>query len=114
MRLVEVRGRWSINIRMAYWEILYRGESMATSASSVKNVAMAARLLEGQKLVDVAVHAKNGATSFAFDLGGVLKVRRMEAVGTDAVWILWKKNCNLVIVYGDGSSRYGRSSEPCE
>jgi 16S rRNA U516 pseudouridylate synthase RsuA-like enzyme len=64
------------------------------------NLAM--QRLSGQKLINVHINALTGATSFEFDLGGSLKVRRFDSDSNEELWLLYKPMGYVLTVRGDG------------
>jgi 16S rRNA U516 pseudouridylate synthase RsuA-like enzyme len=63
---------------------------------------MAMQRLSGQKLINVHINTLTGATSFDFDLGGNLKVRRFESDSNEELWLLYKPKGYVLTVRGDG------------
>jgi hypothetical protein len=78
------------------------GITLATGASSFRKIQVAMARLEGQKLINVNVDPRTGATRFEFDVGGALEVRRFEPNSEDELWLLYKPNGYVLSVSGNG------------
>jgi hypothetical protein len=102
-RVVHVKGRWFLWIYMAYWKTSCQGVQIATSSSSQRLKSLATRDLDGQKLIQVQVNPRTGATAFTFDLGSVLEVRRFERDSSDELWTLYEPTGYCLSVRGDGT-----------
>lgn len=109
-RLVVVRGQWWLWVQCAYWSISEQGSILSTTSSSARRRHRAFVALDGQKLVDVRVAPRTGATMFGFDLGAVLKVRRFERSSSDILWHLHKPSGYVIAVRGDGTFDHGPAS----
>ena len=88
-RMVVVEGQHSIFVQMSDWAIRINGRRIAHNESDRAVIAKAARRLEGQILVGVRWAPKAVSTTFEFDLGGELSVRRYrdyDYAGDEALW----------------------------
>ena len=110
-RDVRPRGEWRLWLRVARWSIREGGQTLATISSSLRQKRGAMSDLEGQKLVDLRVDVRTGASCFTFDLGGVLDVRRFNRGDDDHLWDLWKPSGYVLSVRGDGTYDHEPASE---
>ncbi len=101
-RLVAPKGPWWLWIYLAHWKLCTWGQKVRSGSSPLRRIDAALRHLEGQKLVAAAVDERSGATRLAFDLGGVLHVRR-RARNADELWMLYEPSGYVLSVHGDGS-----------
>jgi hypothetical protein len=113
-RGVTVKGQWILWLYCCHWKISSKGRRFTTCWSTQARIEEAILELEGQKIIDVEVKARTGATSFAFDLGGVLECHRSGKDGP--VWHLFKPNGYVLTVYADGTFSHQAASAPnsCE
>jgi hypothetical protein len=102
-RSVHVAGQWLWWVYVAFWTVLDKDRPLATTSSARRAQADATLLLDGQKLSDVRVDLRTGATVLWFDLGGVVKIRRRSRVSKDELWLLYDPDNRLLSVRGDGS-----------
>jgi len=105
-RYVSVRGQWKLWIFMAHWKMSYKGKKIVTSSSSDYNLNRAASHLSGQKLVNIEVNPKTGATKFDFDLGCTIEARRWQKDSKDDLWYLYIRDKYCLTMKGDGSYTY--------
>jgi len=112
-RHVTVKGAWWLWIFCAYWTIKTKDNMRATSSSSFRQKQNAMARLNGQKLKDIKVDHRTGATEFFFDLGTMLRVRRFTADDSD-IWTLYRPNGYVLGVRGDGTYTHGRGTTPVE
>jgi hypothetical protein len=102
-RVADARGKWWLWVYLAYWRVLRAGRKSANSSSPMRTKQRAIQFLEGQKLTDIRVDVRTGATSFIFDLGGALEVRRREPGSPKEVWLLYEPSGYVLSVRGDGT-----------
>ena len=100
-RLTDVRGRWWLWVYLSYWRIVRSGITLASTCSSLQDKTAAFWDLSGQKVVDVEVAPRTGATRFVLDLDAVLEVRRCSQ-GTDKLWLLYEPSGYVLSVRADG------------
>jgi hypothetical protein len=62
--------------------------------------------LSGQKLTNVTVNPKTGASHFIFDLGCQLDCRRFDAITDAALWYLYFPRGKVLTICGDGYYTY--------
>lgn len=113
-RKVIVRGEWWLWFSSAYWKLSLCDTKPITSSSSNRRIQRALALLDGQKLVKVEVKASTSATRFAFDLGAVLDVRRLEPNRDSDLWTLYTSTNYTLSVLGTGAIKYGPSDHQNE
>ena len=111
-RLVVVKGQWQLWITHAYWRLELRNGLTVTGSTSRRKILKALARLNGEKLRSVAVRPDTGATSFSFDLGSTLAVRRFEKDSVDDLWILFKPSGYVLAVNGRGEITHHRGSVP--
>jgi hypothetical protein len=111
-RRVIVKGHWWLWVFCAYWNIIIPSTVTASYSSPMRLKRRAMSLLSGQKLVGIRVESKTGLTEFSFDLGGVLRVRRMKVDGDEDVWSLAKPDGYYVSVRGDGTFTHEKGTTP--
>jgi hypothetical protein len=101
-RQITIRGEWYLWVYGSYWKIFQKNEQVASSSSSARRKDAAIAGLEGQKLIHVTINPKNGKTRFDFDLGGILEVRRFDAISDLELWMLYEPNGYVLSCKGDG------------
>ncbi len=110
-RRIAIRGKWWLWIYCCHWRLSLGDEQAVTSASSDRKISRAIAILQGQKVVSVAVEARTGATRFSFDLGGVLDCRRFNQTSDADLWTLYKPNGYVLATQGTGTFSHQRGSE---
>jgi hypothetical protein len=78
-RHVTVKGEWWLWIFCAYWRIVIPNVVTARGSSSLRAKNQAMACLNGQKLMDIRVNARDGSTEFRFDLGASRLVDSIQA-----------------------------------
>src|SRR5262249_30018245 len=73
-----------------------------SGAHSYRRMQMALARLDGQRLLQVTINPRTAATSFTFDLGGLLSVRRFGASTPGELWTLYTPMNTILAVRGDG------------
>jgi hypothetical protein len=68
--------------------------------------------LDGQRLFQVAINPRTAATTFTFDLGGLLHVRRFGMGTPGELWTLYTPMNTVLTVRGDGHFWSGPQEEP--
>jgi len=109
-RVVDVKGKWWLWVYLAYWRVLEKGRTLASTSSAMRKKQRAIGFLNGQKLRDMRVDVCTGSTSFVFDLGGVLEVRRFERDSRKELWLLYEPSGYVLHVRGDGTYDHGPAS----
>lgn len=102
-RLLKLRGECELWIYSGYWTVKWMRMTLASTSASLRQRRMAASVLEGQRLVAVRIDARSAATTFAFDLGTTLEVRRGRRGSKDRLWILRKQTGYVLSVFGNGT-----------
>ncbi len=107
-RRVRVRGDWHLFVYMCAWSLSAGGLELAHSKSDEATIDEALRVLDGQALLNVAVHGSNGATVFEFDLGCVLTTAPYppdaddDPNEPDEQWMLFQPSGEVFTVRVDG------------
>jgi hypothetical protein len=109
-RQVTLRGEYWLWIYLARWKIVLRDGRAATGASSARQRNIVCANLTGEKVIRIDVAPGNGATTFAFDLGAVLHVRRLSPTEPEDMWLLYFPNGYILAVRGDGHYSYHRAT----
>jgi len=106
-RTVHVRGQWHLWIYCCNWTVYDRTRIVGDS-SSPRRIDRAAKLLNGQKLLSVALAPRGARTEFIFDLGGVLQTapydRRSEQ------WYLYEPSGSVLTLRADRRYSYQRAT----
>jgi len=110
-RVVTVKGKWWLWIFCAHWDLHIDAGCQATGASSYKRKSMAMRRLDGQRLVSMQVDKNTGATTFSFDLGATLRLRRFAEDDSD-IWTLYFPGRMVLGVRGDGTYTHQDGATP--
>jgi hypothetical protein len=111
-RLVRIEGAWDLWVWQAHWRLSeLDGMSPVTSAESYRRITMGCSRLGGQKLVDVTINPRTGATSFRFDLGAILDVRRYSVAEDYPMWQLRTPERDMLGVRGTGEFEFGPADE---
>jgi hypothetical protein len=113
-RLATVRAEYWLWIYVAYWRITLADGRSATQSSSARAKDIVCANLEGEKIKKVEVSPLTGSTSFAFDLGSRLEVRRRQPGEDSEIWTLYKPRGMTLSVRGDGfySSNRATTRQP--
>jgi hypothetical protein len=110
-RSAHVTGEWHLWIYCCHWRVLQDGAELAWSESTREEIDRAAARLNGQQLSGVTVDPRNGRSSFAFDLGGVLETWPYGDDLTQQQWTVF--NRGEVFGYrADGHYFRGRADTP--
>jgi hypothetical protein len=99
-----VRGEWYLFIYVCTWTLSLGRKVLARSRSRQERIEWAARELRGQALTRATIDRHTGATTFFFDFGGKLELRRMKA--GDELWTLWTPGRRVLSIRGDGAYSY--------
>lgn len=71
-RLVFIHGQWHLWVYCCNWKVLLE-RKLIGDGSSKRSMQKAADFLDGQKLIQFSISAKQSRCRFTFDLGGVLE-----------------------------------------
>ncbi|HEX8341242.1 MAG TPA: hypothetical protein VF624_10060 [Tepidisphaeraceae bacterium] len=111
-RVVAIRGDWHLWIYCCSWQIKHFDETLATSESTAKAIAVACNRLDGQSFNGFQAQPAEGKSRFAFDLGGVLETwptsdRVLEQ------WLLYCPDGNVFTYRSDGQVNFkpGREAD---
>lgn len=107
-RLVTVRGDWHLWIYCCQWKV-YKGSRLIGDCTNTRKIARAARLLNGQALVNVESSNRGTRWVFTFDLGARLETRPYDK--TSEQWLLYEPTEKCLSVRADGRYSYGPASE---
>lgn len=110
-RFLVNRGDMMCQISHAYWAIISGGKTIASSSSGKRIMREALADLNGQKLTGVCIDNETGRTSFCFDLGAQLIVRRWEKNSHEELWHL-NSTGKYLCVYGDGKIKWKKGTDP--
>jgi hypothetical protein len=108
LRTVTVRGDWHLWIYCCKWEIHYKGKRLAHSESPDARIGLAAKCLDGQKLVRFAL-LRGTRCTFQFDLGGVLKTRPYDTWSEQ--WLFYGP-ARVLVLRADNRYSHHRSNKP--
>jgi hypothetical protein len=111
-RQVFVKATCWLWVQIASWTVTLADGRTATPNTSAKRRGIAFANLEGEKVIGVAIEAETGRTTFSFDLGGSLEVRRFPAAEDDVLWTLYKPNGYCFSVRSDGYYAHSPGSRP--
>ena len=109
-RRITIRGEWWLWICCCYWRLTFDGLGVTTDSSSLRQIERATKQLDGQKLVSVEVEPDTSATRFIFDLGCVLRCRRIKRDSDADLWMLYKPRGFVLSVRGNGTFSHQRSA----
>ena len=112
-RRARAVGEWWLWVYIARWSLSVDGHHV-TGRSSQKKMRQALGRLDGQKLSDVRVNPRSGATDLEFDLGAKLQIRRWNRTDTDDLWILYQPTGFALAVTSDGRASHQPAREPDE
>ncbi len=108
MRTVRPIGEWHLWIYCCNWRCFAGGDEIAHSESEGGKIEAAVSELNGQRLQSVSVDPDNGASSFSFDLGGVLQTWPYDDEDLDEQWSLARRSGDVFAYRKDG--RYSWSA----
>lgn len=108
-RHVYVAGAWHLWIYCCNWQVR-SGSRIRGDSSSNARVQRAARLLDGQRLIDVSLSPKGARTSFTFDLGAVLETQPYDRKSEQ--WMLYMPSGQVLTFRADRRYSLARSSAP--
>jgi hypothetical protein len=101
-RRVQVRGDWHLWIYCCDWKISRGAERLARNSSRDETIAAGIMALDGQSLTGVDVDPLTAATTFSFDLGGVLRTKRWKNEKTPyEQWMLYAPDGNVLTLRDD-------------
>jgi hypothetical protein len=105
-RFVHIRGQWHLWIYCCEWSLTLNGVQIAHCESDDVTIARALRVLNGQALTSVESSSADGSSTFAFDLGCVLRTHPAPK-GTYSEkpveqWMLFQPSGDVLTVRGDG------------
>ncbi len=112
-RIVTVRGQWHLWIHSCAWQVFTGQKRVGHSnlrGSSKLPIERAARELDGQELVHVAVGPHGGTTVFEFDLGSRLEARPYNQ--TSDQWLLFEPSGHVFSLRGDGHYSHSPGDTP--
>ena len=75
-RIVAVRAEYWLWVYIARWKVILADGRSATMSSSGRTRNAVLKALQGEKVLRADVQSHTGATRLAFDLGGVLEIKR--------------------------------------
>jgi hypothetical protein len=97
-RLVTVTGEWHFWVYCCNWSIRLHDTELAYCESPTKDIDLAIRFLDGQKLLNVARGVSVGSWLFTFDLGGVLRTWPYSDNANLEQWMLFERTSHHVLV----------------
>jgi hypothetical protein len=111
-RLVTPRGEWHLWIFCCHWRVLSRGEEIAWSEASDKEIAAAVEELDGQVLTAAEADPAKGTSLFKFDLGATLQTWPYDK--GDTQWMLYMPSGDVFSYRDDGSYKLAPGNQPPE
>jgi hypothetical protein len=108
-RLVTIRGDWHLWIYCSGWQITQDGNFLAMHESTRGCIASACRTLHGQAITSLTCKTADGASRFAFDLGGRLSTAPYDDELNEQ-WMLYCPDGSVLIYRSDGAFSHGPSS----
>ncbi len=109
-RLVKPVGEWNLFVFCCHWRVIAPGELVADDESAQDQIEAAAHLLDGQKLLSVALDTDSRSTTFTFDLGSALATWPYEG-NHDEQWSLYLPDRRVLTYRADGRYNLGPSDE---
>ena len=85
-----------------HWSLRVSNALTAMSSSSHRKKTMAMLRLDWQRLSDIRVNPRNGATEFLFNLAARLCTRRFDEDDSD-IWTFYSPNGFVLSVKGNGT-----------
>lgn len=110
-RKVTLHGRWWLWAFCSRWTLSVRGLQPVRSSGSARRIQQALRLLDGQRLIRVAINPRDARTRFEFDLGAILDVRELDDCNDGDIWSLYKPDHRVLSVRGDGTFSLGSGAQ---
>lgn len=110
-RTAFVHGEWHLWIYCCHWRAFQDGAPLAWSEDSDKVIGRAAAMLNGQKLLSIAVDPALGGSTFSFDLGGSLTTWPYGDDPTTEQWTILTGS-EAFAYRADGKYACGSSSTP--
>ena len=104
-RSASLNGSHWLVCQPGVWRLTLRDGTVVRNSSSVRRLNQAVAKLRGEMLVGVAVHALTGRTFFAFDLGGLIEVRRRSRAELAPDEELWSLSSRTRWAIVDGAGR---------
>jgi hypothetical protein len=104
-RHVALRGAWMLWILHAYWRLQLRDGQIITGASSQRQRQHGLSRLDGQYLRTITIAPQTARTTFQFDLGAELTVRRWRESDED-VWMVYTPDAYVLTIRSDGQWEY--------
>jgi hypothetical protein len=101
-RRVRPVGAWHLWFYSCNFRLLVHGYQTAWSEESDAVLDAAAREIDGQKLLSVAVNQPQGTSSFEFDLGARLETWPSSDADNDEQWMLYTPEARVLSFYADG------------
>jgi hypothetical protein len=108
-RQVHPRGQWHLWIYCCNWKVFFNGKRAGDDSTNVR-IRRAAKLLDGQKLMQFSISRRKLECVFQFDLGGTLITRPYEK--SCEQWLLYEPSGKVLVLRADGRYKYARSDEP--
>jgi hypothetical protein len=108
-RVVKLVGEWHLFVFCCHWRVTMSGEPVADDESAQDQIDAAARVLDGQKLVAVALDSDRRATTFSFDLGSTFATWPYDA-DHEEQWSLHLPDERVLTYRADGSYSLGPSN----
>jgi hypothetical protein len=108
-RSVFVHGEWHLWIYCCAWEVLSNGKHIGNGSTKLE-MRRAAKVLDGQKLVQFSFAAKQVRCIFEFDLGATLQTEPYDRKGEQ--WMLHTPKKKVLTLRADRRYQYMRSDVP--
>jgi hypothetical protein len=113
-RLTTIRAEYWLWVYVAYWRLTLADGRAVSQSSSTRAKKAVLGDLEGEKLVSVSISPETGRTTFRFDLGSELEVRRVNASEDADLWIMYLPGQKTLSVRSDGMWSYGSAKRRSE
>jgi hypothetical protein len=110
-RNIFVHGEWHLWIADCAWEVLSNGKHVANGTTK-RRMQRAARLLDGQKLIQFSFVSKNVQCVFEFDLGATLRTVPYDRKGEQ--WRLFTPSQKVLTLRADRRYQYMLSNLPTD
>lgn len=111
VRRAHVSGEWRLWTDCCHWRLRQDAAQIAWSEDDRSVIERATSILNGQKLVAVSASAREGRSSFTFDLGGLLETWPYEEDPALEQWTLLT-DTGAFTYRGDGAYADGPSTTP--
>ncbi len=111
-RTVTPLGEWHLWIYCCHWRVVSGRKEIACSEAPDRDIAAAAKELDGQMLTVAEADPAQGTSVFEFEHGAATLQTRPYGTGGDTQWMLYMRSGDVFSYREDGSYSLGPASQP--